>query len=120
MRGMLEKEVDAFVQHPPRDKAAIAFVELSAAVPAAIAARAFLSQRMAIGAQYLLDDVGHGLVLEDANVAPARGQPQPGAQAGLAGVTAVVLALHADRKSTRLNSSHLVISYAVFCLKKKK
>src|SRR2546426_1859359 len=37
------------------------------------------------------------------------------------------LALHAvdalaeqDRKSTRLNSSHLVISYAVFCLKKKK
>src|SRR5256885_2410115 len=26
---------------------------------------------------------------------------------------------HRDRKSTRLNSSHLVISYAVFCLKKK-
>src|SRR2546426_3471247 len=33
-----------------------------------------------------------------------------------------VVAPHAppDRKSTRLNSSHLVISYAVFCLKKKK
>src|SRR5256885_6247541 len=29
-------------------------------------------------------------------------------------------ALTEDRKSTRLNSSHLVISYAVFCLKKKK
>src|SRR5256885_7051080 len=29
-------------------------------------------------------------------------------------------ALQADRKSTRLNSSHLVISYAVFCLKKKR
>src|SRR2546426_7107022 len=28
--------------------------------------------------------------------------------------------LESDRKSTRLNSSHLVISYAVFCLKKKK
>src|SRR5205807_9861315 len=28
--------------------------------------------------------------------------------------------VHSDRKSTRLNSSHLVISYAVFCLKKKK
>src|SRR5215467_14945123 len=28
--------------------------------------------------------------------------------------------ISADRKSTRLNSSHLVISYAVFCLKKKK
>src|SRR5256885_2938076 len=31
-----------------------------------------------------------------------------------------VVAHGADRKSTRLNSSHLVISYAVFCLKKKK
>src|SRR5438067_12303269 len=29
-------------------------------------------------------------------------------------------ALRADRKSTRLNSSHVSISYAVFCLKKKK
>src|SRR5256885_8612117 len=28
--------------------------------------------------------------------------------------------INSDRKSTRLNSSHLVISYAVFCLKKKK
>src|SRR5256885_13310730 len=38
--------------------------------------------------------------------------------------TAAILVLaantsFADRKSTRLNSSHLVISYAVFCLKKK-
>src|SRR5438132_9624832 len=30
------------------------------------------------------------------------------------------LAVKGDRKSTRLNSSHTVISYAVFCLKKKK
>src|SRR5256885_12861473 len=37
-----------------------------------------------------------------------------------AGATADVAALMPDRKSTRLNSSHLVISYAVFCLKKKK
>src|SRR2546426_7940499 len=41
-------------------------------------------------------------------------------------VVAIVAALprrqrmQQDRKSTRLNSSHLVISYAVFCLKKKK
>src|SRR5256885_7125182 len=33
---------------------------------------------------------------------------------------AYVFLLAEDRKSTRLNSSHLVISYAVFCLKKKK
>src|SRR5205807_10567833 len=32
----------------------------------------------------------------------------------------VLAKLGRDRKSTRLNSSHLVISYAVFCLKKKK
>src|SRR5437588_12944037 len=43
--------------------------------------------------------------------APARGR-----------TPAVVLGLgiNGDRKSTRLNSSHTVISYAVFCLKKKK
>src|SRR5256885_13013354 len=38
----------------------------------------------------------------------------------VAGLLALMLLHHADRKSTRLNSSHLVISYAVFCLKKKK
>src|SRR5690606_39588417 len=32
----------------------------------------------------------------------------------------LALRLHGDRKSTRLNSSHVKISYAVFCLKKKK
>src|SRR5256885_12239112 len=37
------------------------------------------------------------------------------AEAATAATTATT-----DRKSTRLNSSHLVISYAVFCLKKKR
>src|SRR5947207_12654769 len=32
----------------------------------------------------------------------------------------ILITTSADRKSTRLNSSHTVISYAVFCLKKKK
>src|SRR2546426_6533168 len=40
---------------------------------------------------------------------PHKRQPEPGLRFG-----------YLDRKSTRLNSSHLVISYAVFCLKKKK
>src|SRR3712207_8430400 len=43
-------------------------------------------------------------------------------QAGLAGgfeLLAEVADVHLDRKSTRLNSSHSNISYAVFCLKKK-
>src|SRR5256885_8658977 len=34
--------------------------------------------------------------------------------------SAAVICTESDRKSTRLNSSHLVISYAVFCLKTKK
>src|SRR2546430_5348502 len=37
-----------------------------------------------------------------------------------AGDAGHALAEHRDRKSTRLNSSHSQISYAVFCLKKKK
>src|SRR3989442_11218511 len=37
----------------------------------------------------------------------------------VAGATAII-ASNTDRKSTRLNSSHVRISYAVFCLKKKK
>src|SRR5256885_6364190 len=42
----------------------------------------------------------------------------PGTQ--WAGVSRRLAEERGDRKSTRLNSSHLVISYAVFCLKKKK
>src|SRR5256885_11760870 len=56
----------------------------------------------------LLDALGRGLLKDFPN--PGRsGCPGPD-----------VLKRIADRKSTRLNSSHLVISYAVFCLKKKQ
>src|SRR2546426_8534225 len=37
-----------------------------------------------------------------------------------AAVGKAITTIEGDRKSTRLNSSHLVISYAVFCLKKKQ
>src|SRR5690349_22134944 len=54
---------------------------------------------------------------------PGRGAGPPGpgraADAAVAG-RARARALARDRKSTRLNSSHVEISYAVFCLKKKK
>src|SRR5256885_6732558 len=40
--------------------------------------------------------------------------------ASLMGISVDRIVTFTDRKSTRLNSSHLVISYAVFCLKKKK
>src|SRR5256885_9373601 len=39
---------------------------------------------------------------------------------GFSVFTSEEIQFNQDRKSTRLNSSHLVISYAVFCLKKKK
>src|SRR5258708_25671331 len=39
---------------------------------------------------------------------------------GLLGLVDLTLTANLDRKSTRLNSSHQIISYAVFCLKKKK
>src|SRR2546430_16378739 len=39
---------------------------------------------------------------------------------GLSGLYGIHVAIPPDRKSTRLNSSHSQISYAVFCLKKKK
>src|SRR5256885_3958304 len=45
--------------------------------------------------------------------------PQPGARAKSRNTLNERTARSGDRKSTRLNSSHLVISYAVFCLKKK-
>src|SRR5256885_12188842 len=59
--------------------------------------------------RYLASLMAEGLVEQD------RG----GTQYALA-AEAMRVGLAADRKSTRLNSSHLVISYAVFCLKKKK
>src|SRR3989454_7714474 len=49
--------------------------------------------------------------------APVGGRARPVVQAPGEGVPQEI---GLDRKSTRLNSSHLVISYAVFCLKKKK
>src|SRR5256885_9902026 len=42
------------------------------------------------------------------------------ARTDIVAIEALTRACTLDRKSTRLNSSHLVISYAVFCLKKKK
>src|SRR2546426_4579551 len=51
--------------------------------------------------------------------APRRTGRQVLANGGVAAVAALFSAWPIDRKSTRLNSSHLVISYAVFCLKKK-
>src|SRR3712207_7490777 len=47
-------------------------------------------------------------------------QPEPARELGERKAAAVLATGAEDRKSTRLNSSHANISYAVFCLKKKK
>src|SRR5208283_5676229 len=49
-----------------------------------------------------------------------RGRAQRPGVRGYPGVPPGLLLAAGDRKSTRLNSSHITISYAVFCLKKKK
>src|SRR5690625_6337752 len=54
-------------------------------------------------------------VLRSVSFRVERGQALALVGANGAGKTTIV-----DRKSTRLNSSHVAISYAVFCLKKKK
>src|SRR5256885_9799667 len=70
----------------------------------------------------LLISTGTGLACTPALIAGWAGLPRLGvASAGVSMILGFTLALAwLDRKSTRLNSSHLVISYAVFCLKKKK
>src|SRR5258708_23804335 len=67
-----------------------------------------------------------GFIPEQREVAPDRlvRHQRPAAQVRRENLLAVRAACGApgstDRKSTRLNSSHQIISYAVFCLKKKK
>src|SRR5256885_6761631 len=60
------------------------------------------------------------LSLHDALPISPRGGRPPIGGGGPATLAVPAAELTLDRKSTRLNSSHLVISYAVFCLKKKK
>src|SRR5256885_11041362 len=60
----------------------------------------------------------NGLTIKNSNIAlsPTGGN----APRSVVSVDGAISLANGDRKSTRLNSSHLVISYAVFCLKKTK
>src|SRR5256885_12017543 len=61
------------------------------------------------------------LSLHDAlPISSSSGRPRPRLRSRRRSWATPRRAAPGDRKSTRLNSSHLVISYAVFCLKKKK
>src|SRR3712207_8102494 len=61
--------------------------------------------------------VGQRAVGDERPIEPAEGAPR---LRGDRAETVEVAEIHQDRKSTRLNSSHANISYAVFCLKKNK
>src|SRR5690606_40380108 len=66
-------------------------------------------------------DVDHPSVIDDRDERRRRNVLRPRHQRGLAAAAVVSggeTAYPEDRKSTRLNSSHVKISYAVFCLKK--
>src|SRR3712207_9225137 len=69
----------------------------------------------------LLELAGRGEEAQDLAVLGVGGHPvpEPGCQLRSGGGDDGVQPLCQDRKSTRLNSSHANISYAVFCLKKK-
>src|SRR5260221_10468498 len=67
--------------------------------------------------------ISNDLAMQVVGVGFVIGVIQDSAETALNSSTDVIFtaaACEADRKSTRLNSSHTVISYAVFCLKKKK
>src|SRR5207253_9314052 len=68
----------------------------------------------------LVDGEGDGAVWADAHVTAGRALEVRRKSAAVQQQNHLLGAGERDRKSTRLNSSHVAISYAVFCLKKKK
>src|SRR3712207_7676897 len=79
--------------------------------------RLLVQRHLAVEAQYVLEDVlgHHRVAARGLDLAEWRLRQLGVADEGLNPSRAAE-----DRKSTRLNSSHANISYAVFCLKKKK
>src|SRR2546427_2801936 len=74
-------------------------------------------QRLLVGDAHVL---GPAQFLQPGVLGADAGVVEAGADAVRLGDLAVLVLQDEDRKSTRLNSSHSQISYAVFCLKKKK
>src|SRR2546426_420659 len=103
--AVVRRTVDAVVQQGAAEQV----VEASLARPVEAGEAGLALERHVVDRRLAVAGAGHADALHDvAETAPEL-------------VAHLVRArLERDRKSTRLNSSHLVISYAVFCLKKKK
>src|SRR2546422_7640663 len=85
------------------------------AISRAPISRMFVAQRMADGASYSSVVSAKPACVLVTTSKPSRFNASPSRF-----VKYTLLSMRRDRKSTRLNSSHGYISYAVFCLKKKK
>src|SRR5690606_40703980 len=66
-----------------------------------------------------LDDLRHHAVVVEVLLLPAAGLRQPFGDLRRRGLLVLRPGVQRDRKSTRLNSSHVKLSYADFCVKKK-
>src|SRR5437773_8419147 len=93
---------------------------LERALEAGLRIRPGEQRRVAVMAAYAANAIG--AVVVGRSLRDALYLSTPGAAKGLAGmyIFSSIAIVVVDRKSTRLNSSHITTSYAVFCLKKKK
>src|SRR5256885_12603315 len=101
------------IRRPPRSTL-FPYTTLFRSVARAAAERSARRERLAVSSGHLLSAAFQ--FLGELLPAPSDSSESKAATTALA----ATLKQNLDRKSTRLNSSHLVISYAVFCLKKKK
>src|SRR5256885_10178319 len=97
------------IRRPPRSTL-FPYTTLFRSLPVRNANRAFFTFMASLGGVFAALFVILNLMLYALIVRPVR----------RVSAAADRLSIGRDRKSTRLNSSHLVISYAVFCLKKKQ
>ncbi len=95
---VLEVVVRPFMLQEARDEVEVALAVLHAVVPGAVGARELELHRITVAAQNLFHDLRDGLELEDAEVLAPRGHPEPGLQAQVVRVQAMVLALHAEAR----------------------
>src|SRR5260221_7591918 len=108
LKGLVIGEVLTCAKHPNADKLSLTTVDVGGDKPLNIVCGA---PNVAAGQKVVVALVG-------TTVYPTKGEPFAIKSAKIRGEQSEGM-ICADRKSTRLNSSHTVISYAVFCLKKK-